>query len=237
MYYNELKYELEKNLKIIEQRDDIFRDIIRHTRNDEGKNQTIIDVLNRDIECLNNLNEEHLNKEYKYKEKIKELKNNLSNEKKAKKKLEKIYVDLKKDNENLLFEIDSMKTINEMLKKDNYKYKQKIEEIEKELEISEEYINTDSKIKDKAQKDVNELNLLKDMQKKEIENLEDEINDKDTLINELNILKENHKQEIKDLKNQLTLAEPKSRKRADQEPISRKRADHQGKGYINLPIL
>ena len=72
MYYNELKYELEKNLKIIEQRNDIFRDIIRHTRNDEGENQTIIDVLNRDIE-------------YKYKEKIKELKNNLSNEKKLKK--------------------------------------------------------------------------------------------------------------------------------------------------------
>ena len=72
MYYNELKYELEKKLKIIEQRNDIFRDIIRHTRNDEGENQTIIDVLNRDIE-------------YKYKEKIKELKNNLSNEKKLKK--------------------------------------------------------------------------------------------------------------------------------------------------------
>ena len=64
-----------------------------------------------------------------------------------------------------------MKTINELLKKDNFKYKQKIEEIEKELEISEEYINTDSKINDKAQKDINELNILKDMQKKEIENL------------------------------------------------------------------
>ena len=77
--------------------------------------------------------------------------------------------------------------VNEMFKKDNYKYKQKIEEIEKELEIREEYINTDSKIKGKAKKDINELNLLKDMQKKEIENLEDKINDKDTLINELNI--------------------------------------------------
>ena len=31
--------------------------------------------------------------------------------------------------------------------------------------------------------------------------------------------------------------EPKSRERADPEPKSRKRADHQGKGYINLPIL
>ena len=130
-----------------------------------------------------------------------------------------------------------MKTINELLKKDNYKYKQKIEEVEKELEISEEYINTDSKIKDKAQKDINELNILKDMQKKGIENLEDKINDKDTLINELNILKEKHEQEMKDLKNQLILKESKSRKRADQEPKSRKRADNQGKGYLNLPIL
>ena len=87
MHYNELKYELEKKLKIIEQRDNIFRDIIRHTRNDESEKQTIIDVLNRDIERLNNLNEEHLNKEYKYEEIIKKLKSNLSNEKKANKKI------------------------------------------------------------------------------------------------------------------------------------------------------
>ena len=87
MHYNELKYELEKKLKIIEQRDNIFRDIIRHTRNDESEKQTIIDVLNPDIERLNNLNEEHLNKEYKYEEIIKKLKSNLSNEKKANKKI------------------------------------------------------------------------------------------------------------------------------------------------------
>ena len=31
--------------------------------------------------------------------------------------------------------------------------------------------------------------------------------------------------------------ELKSRKRADQEPKSRKKVDHQGKGYVNLPIL
>ena len=65
MYYNELKYELEKNSEIIKQRDDIFRDIVRHEEH---------------------LNEEHLNKGYKYEKKIKELKNNLSHEKKAKKK-------------------------------------------------------------------------------------------------------------------------------------------------------
>ena len=62
MYHNELKHELERNLEIIKERDDVFRDIASHTRNDEGEKQTIIDVLNRDIERLNNLNEEHLNK-------------------------------------------------------------------------------------------------------------------------------------------------------------------------------
>ena len=249
MYHNELKHELERNLKIIKERDNVFRDIARHTRNDEGKKQTIIDVLNRDIEHLNNSNEEHLNKGYEYKEKIKKLKDNLSNEEKVRKKLEKIYKDLKNDNEDLLLEFDGVKTINEILKKDNHKHKQKIEELEKELEISEEYINTDVKIKDKAQKHINELTILKDMHEKEIENLKDihekeienlkdTINDKDTSINELKnqlILKEKSDQEPKSRKR--ADQEPKSRKRADQEPKSRKRANHQGKGYVNLPIL
>ena len=116
MYHNELKYELERNSEIIKQRDAIFRDIVRHTRDDESEKQISIDVLNRDIERLDNLNKEHLNKEYKYKKEIKELKNSLSNEKKVIKKIEKIYEDLKKGNENLLFEFDGMKMINEMLK-------------------------------------------------------------------------------------------------------------------------
>ena len=64
------------------------------------------------------------------------------------------------------------------------------------------------------------------MHEKEIENLKDKINNKDTSINELNILKDTHEQEIKNLKNQLILKEPKSRKRAD----------HQGKRYVNLPM-
>ena len=160
MYHNELKHELERNLEIIKQRDDIFRDIVRHTRNDESEKQFNIDILNRDIERLNNLNEEHLNKEYKYQKEIKELKDNLSNETKVREKLEKIYEDLKNDYEDLLFEFDGMKMVNEMSKKDNDKYKQKIKEIEKELEKSEEYINIDAKIKDKKQKDINELSIL-----------------------------------------------------------------------------
>ena len=71
------------------------------------------------------------NKQYKYKKEIKELKSNLKNEKKVKKKLEKIYEDLKNDNDDLLFELDGIKTINKTLKEDNYKYNQKIQEIEK----------------------------------------------------------------------------------------------------------
>ena len=66
------------------------------------------------------------------------------------------------------------------------------------------------------------------MHEKEIENLKDKINDKDKSINEL---KDMHEQEIKNLKDQLIL------KKSDQEPKSRKRADHQGKEYVDLPIL
>ena len=123
--------------------------------------------------------------------------------------------------------------VNEMLIKDNDKFKQKIEVLEKELEKSEEYTNIDSKIKDKRQRDINELNILKDMHEKEIENLKDKIIDKEKSINEL---KDMHEKEIKNLKDQLIFLkksdqEPKSRKRADQEP------DHKGKGYVDLPIL
>ena len=37
MYYNELEYELRRNSKIIKQRDDIFTDIVRHTRSDQSE--------------------------------------------------------------------------------------------------------------------------------------------------------------------------------------------------------
>ena len=85
MYYNELEYKLRRNSQLIEQRNDIFRDIVRHTRSNQSEEQITIDVLNQDIERLNNLNEEHLNKVYKYEEKNKKLKDNLSTEKKVKK--------------------------------------------------------------------------------------------------------------------------------------------------------
>ena len=171
MYYNELKHELKRNLEIIEERHDIFRYIVRHTKDNESEKQINIDILNRDIERLNNLNEEHLNKEYKYEKEIKQLKNNLSNEKEVRKKSENMCEDLKNDNDDLLFELDGIKMIHEILKEDNHEYNKKIQDVEKELEKSEEYINIDAKIKDKSQKYINELSILKDIHEKEIENL------------------------------------------------------------------
>ena len=61
-YYNELKYEIERNSEIIKQRNDIFREIARHTINDESDEQISINVLNRDIERLINLNNEYIDK-------------------------------------------------------------------------------------------------------------------------------------------------------------------------------
>ena len=51
-YHNELKYEIERNYEIIKQRNDIFREIARHTMRDESDKQININVLNRDIERL-----------------------------------------------------------------------------------------------------------------------------------------------------------------------------------------
>ena len=61
-YHNELKYEIERNSEIIKQRNDIFRDIARHTISDESDKQISINVLNRDIERLINLNNEYIDK-------------------------------------------------------------------------------------------------------------------------------------------------------------------------------
>ena len=134
-YHNELKYEIERNSEIIKQRNDIFREIARHTINDESDKQISINVLNRDIERLINLNNEYIDKN-KYLDdlneknlnkntnikKINELKDDLSNEKNVRKELNKLYEDLKRDNDDLSFEFDGMKMINKMLKKKKKKY-------------------------------------------------------------------------------------------------------------------
>ena len=59
-YYNELEYEIERNSKIIEKRDDLLYDIIRHIRDDINENEINKNVLDRDVERLNNLNKEYL---------------------------------------------------------------------------------------------------------------------------------------------------------------------------------
>ena len=73
-YHNELKYEIERNSEIIKQRNNIFREIARHTINDESDKQISINVLNRDIERLINLNNEYIDK-IKYLDDLNEKKN------------------------------------------------------------------------------------------------------------------------------------------------------------------
>ena len=100
---------------------------------DESDKQISINASNRDIERLINLNNEYidkikylddlnekkLNKRNKYKTKINELKDNLSNEENVRKELNKLYENLKKDNDNLLYEFEGTKTITQILKKKN----------------------------------------------------------------------------------------------------------------------
>ena len=61
-YHNELKYEIERNSETIKERNDIFREIARHTMSDESDKQININVSNRDIERLINLNNEYIDK-------------------------------------------------------------------------------------------------------------------------------------------------------------------------------
>ena len=114
---------------------------------DESDKQISINASNRDIECLINLNNEYidkikylddlnekkLNKRNKYKTKINELKDNLSNEENVRKEFNKLYENLKKDNDNLLYEFEGTKTINQILKK-------KIKEKEKIIKESTDYV-------------------------------------------------------------------------------------------------
>ena len=82
---------MERNSRIIEKRDDLLRDIVRHTEDNINENQTKIDVLDRDLERLNylnqeyldkinNLNQKYLNKKNKYNKNINDLKDDLIDE-------------------------------------------------------------------------------------------------------------------------------------------------------------
>ena len=83
-YHNELKYEIERNFEIIKERNDILREIARHTISDESNKQISINVLNRDIERLINLNNEYIDK-IKYLDDLNE--KNLNKKNKYKKKI------------------------------------------------------------------------------------------------------------------------------------------------------
>ena len=90
--------------------------------------------------------------------------------------------------------------IKKQVEKNDDKYEQKIQELEKQLEENEEYINIDA-IKDKAQKDINELNILKDKNEQEIKNFKNQLNDKDISLTKyeqkLDKLKDIYEQEKK----------------------------------------
>ena len=158
-YHNELKYEIERNYEIIKQRNDIFREIARHTMRDESDKQININVLNRDIERLINLNNEYvdkikylddlneknLNKKNKYKQKINELKDDLSNEKNVRKELNKLYEDLKIDNDNLSLKFEGTEKINQTLKKKMKEKEEKIKESTGYVEMTNEML--ENKIK------------------------------------------------------------------------------------------
>ena len=83
-YHNERKYEIESNSEIIKHRSDIFREIARHTMSDEIRKQISINVLNREIERLINLNNEYIDK-IKYLDDLNE--KNLNKKTNMKKKL------------------------------------------------------------------------------------------------------------------------------------------------------
>ena len=202
-YHNELKYELETNSKIIKQRDDIFKDIIRHTENDESEKQISIDVLSRDVERLNNLNEkyidknnnldkEYLNKKNKYKKEINKLKDNLNNEQYVRKKLQNLYENLENDNkesskyvekyDNLLLEFDDLKMFNEELKEKIYKLKIDAKNDEKNKENMKKYISIISD----SEKTIEEYNNLfeeYDQLNEYLVNIEDELEDIKSMLN------------------------------------------------------
>ena len=72
-YSNDLNYELEKNpelLKNIREKESLINDYIMHIRDNPNQDRLKIDVLNRDIERLNNLNINYLDKINKYKERL-----------------------------------------------------------------------------------------------------------------------------------------------------------------------
>ena len=63
-YLNELKLKIEENFKLLEKikiRNERLYDVVRHSRDDMNEKDTRINILNRDIDRLKNINQEYLN--------------------------------------------------------------------------------------------------------------------------------------------------------------------------------
>ena len=114
-YFNELKYELERNSKLleeIEKQDNFICEQNRHIRDYVNQSATRIGLSNQDLDRLNNLTQEYSDTidEYKQKlidEKIKcdrdidNFKNYFYTEKELKEYLSKRYENLEEDNKKI----------------------------------------------------------------------------------------------------------------------------------------
>ena len=63
-YLNELKLKIEENFKLLEKikiRNERLYDVVRHSRDDMNEKDTRINISNRDIDRLKNINQEYLN--------------------------------------------------------------------------------------------------------------------------------------------------------------------------------
>ena len=63
-YLNDLKLKIEENFKLLEKikiRNERLYDVVRHSRDDMNEKDTRINILNRDIDRLKNINQEYLN--------------------------------------------------------------------------------------------------------------------------------------------------------------------------------
>ena len=185
-YFNELKYELERNSKLleeIEKQDNFICEQNRHIRDYVNQSATRIGLSDQDLDRLNNLTQEYSDTidEYKQKlidEKIKcdrdidNFKNYFYTEKELKEYLSKRYENLEEDNKKLNKDI-------ELKQKDNMSYIDKI-------------FNLENKIKKDQYKICNMLNKFNDNMENDRNNLYETFREYDNKINaKLNKLNDN----------------------------------------------
>ena len=222
-YINELKYELEKNpelLEEIEKTDNFIYEQNWQIRDDVNESEINIDVLNRDLDRLNNLNQEHLDtiNEYKqklidekakYDEDINSFKNDIYTEKMLREELLKRYENLEKDNKELetdlklskknsITNIDKANDLRDKIKEDKDKILNMLNKFNDNMDnnmnnFNKEYAREESKNRlDKLNDDIKKKkNYIKDNNEKiNIKDLEDIDNRYDNLIDEYDILRD-----------------------------------------------